>query len=680
MIGFDPTANINRVPCWTLRFFSELDGGVPNTDGPALLTVNHRSHIADISISLIGGLTAGRVEINLGRLNTADFEKLVLAQLSEPDADSRRRTMRARQIFVAVQIYWKDPVKDALDFEDLEPIEVFRVTSLKREVAGLEVMTRIIGRRALYDRIAALNMPSGDGIVPTDTLSRVGVALSAVGLREEIDFKIYHGLPGAEAPPNPQSIAPGSPLLSTLAKLREQMVRRAPYRRGRSLYLIRNGMLHVGPYRPIPHDGPTAIKPMDAAHGLISVVENGVSSSLSASETAIEATPEERKNYTLRCAGRSDLLPGDVVSFAAPSEAAGLFGGFGLPALPGGAGLGDEGTVTLYVSAITHQFNTTVGWLTEVSGVSVTGTPVGEAAWDVVQTRHGTPPATDESGQPITGEDAVGQAVGRRITEAIAAIPSSTIAEVRDHALETQISTHVETAAQTMTLLRGFIDESGPHQSRLDEIDRAGNDIQMNVPYATSFAWGPFGHVLPRYPGMRLLLVNNNSNANDPVDVGALWRTNTDAASAAPTNTEPGDWWLMLPAFETGPPPAASGTEEVSPEPDTKATHDLITARGDRVIQVAGFTIRAVTGSALTPPATRPELGAGDGGILIKQEDTGAEIRINPDGSIEIISSAALTITTQNNVEIAAGENLILTGNNIELNARNGGTVDAKNV
>ena len=679
MIGFDPTANINRVPCWTLRFFGESDGGTPDTDKP-LLTVNHRSHFADISISLSGGLSAGRVEINLGRLIASDFEKLVLAQLTEPDGDSRRRATRPRSIFVAVQIYWKDPMKDALDFSDLDPIDVFRVTTLKREVAGLEVMTRFTGRRALYDRIAALNLPAGDGIIADDTLARAGVVLSAVGLREEVDFKIYDGPPGTEVEPNPQTMQPGLSVLSALADLRGQMIRRAPYRRGRSLYLIRNGMLHVGPYRPIPHDGATAIKQMDAARGLISVVENGVSTTLSASETAIGAVPEDRKNYTLHCAGRSDLQPGDVVSFAPPSETVGLFGGFGLPALPDVLGQGDTENVTLYVSAITHQFNTTVGWLTEASGVVVTGVPVGEAAWDVVQTRHGAPPATDDAGQPLTGEEAVGQAVGRRINDAIAAIPSSTIAEVRDHTLKTRVTTHVETAAQTLTLLRGFIDQGGPHQSRLDDIDRAGNDIQTNVPYATSFAWGPFGHVLPRYPGMRLLLVNNNSNANDPVDVGALWKTDTDAASAAPTNTEAGDWWLTLPAFENGPPPAASGTDAVGPDPETKATHDLITARGDRVIQVAGFTIRAITGSELTTPATRPELGADDGAILITQQDSGAEIRINADGSIAIISSAALTITTQDNVEIEAGGDLILTGNNIELNARSGGTVDAKNV
>ena len=62
------------------------------------------------------------------------------------------------------------------------------------------------------------------------------------------------------------------------------------------------------------------------------------------------------------------------------------------------------------------------------------------------------------------------------------------------------------------------------------------------APYASPFAWGKFGLVLPRYPGMRVLLAHRNGDDDDLVDIGALWERGNAPAS------NPGDYWLILPA------------------------------------------------------------------------------------------------------------------------------------
>jgi len=348
MTVFDPTAKINRVPCWGLRFFDEAAGG---GQGPELLTVGSNTHTAEVTLTLQGGLTAGQLEVKLGRLRSDDFEDLAKAQIEEVDRGDNT-TSGQKRLFVQVAMYWKDPLVPAGEFTDDHVIETFRITKLSREVDGLDVVTRIEGRRALFDRISLCKTPSGDGITSSDTLSAVTDVLTAAGFTANTDFVVHAA--SEEQPPNQLRLEPDKPLPQILEKLRQQMMRRPPYRRGRSLYLLRGGKLHVGPFRPIPHEGQP--KAMTAEVGLISVKKSGTTSALTSGETAIGDAPPERTNYELRCAGRMDIQPGDILTFAKPSETAGLFGGFGLPSLPSGLG-GDDETVTLYVSSLSQKLS-----------------------------------------------------------------------------------------------------------------------------------------------------------------------------------------------------------------------------------------------------------------------------------------------------------------------------------
>jgi hypothetical protein len=676
MIAFDATTSIGRVPCWALRFFDEAVGGGQETE--PLLTVDHDFHTAEISLALQGGLTAGRIEVKIGRLRADAFGKLATAQMQTIRRGDNGREGK-RRISMELALWWSNPLVPAGAFAADRVVETFRVTKMTREAEGLDVVTRIEGRRALYDRLSLMRTPPGDGMVVPDTLAAVREALGAANLEEGTDFVVH---PPTGAPvPNSQRLPPDAPVLTVLEQLRQQMVRQPPYRRGRPLYLIRGGKIHVGPWRPIPHRDQAAggllgpvldaasggpVKEMTAAVGLLTAKEIGTTASLSADETAVGQTPPERTAWELRAAGRQDLQPGDVLLFRHPGEAEGLFGGFGLPSLPAGLGGDADRSVHCYVSEVAHKLSRAEGWITTVTGVEVGD--AGADAWDEVQTREGELPEDGDEGEASTPAGRVARSVRRRIDHAFATRPVSTIGEVRAHATETTESMGVvQSAAQTTEVLRGILDLGGPRQARLDDIDRARNDRQPNVPYVTPFAWGPFGQVLPRYPGMRVMLLHHRSQDTDPVEVGALWKTPDAQTSRAPTNTQPGDWWLILPAYgDAAPPGPASGTDPVAPEPDLKASHDLIAASGERVIEVNGFTIRAFTAASLHGPSDRPRGAAGDpdeGGILIEQSDGGSSIRMLKDGTVHIV----------------AGGDLSLTGDNIRLIARSGGTVDASN-
>ena len=76
---------------------------------------------------------------------------------------------------------------------------------------------------------------------------------------------------------------------------------------------------------------------------------------------------------------------------------------------------------------------------------------------------------------------------------------------------------------QTEKMRRGLAAHDGDRYAatRL-AFDEAGA-VFSAAAYATPFAWGKFGLVLPRYPGMRVLVAHRGGDHDDPIDVGALW-------------------------------------------------------------------------------------------------------------------------------------------------------------
>ena len=639
MTVYKPTEHLSRVPCWAFRFYKS---GPQRTPGDPILTIDQSSHFAETTMSLEGGLTPGRLKISLARLTDSDFGLLAKERLGGTVEDPK-------EIYVSVALFWRSGLDFfGGDFDQDKVIETFRITELNRKTEGLEVMTEITGRRAVYDRLAATATPDTDAIEDTTPLGRIEACLLAIQWQNNKDFVIYPHDPDAEG--ETARIMPNSNMIDVLTQAREEIHRRPPYRRGRPIYLIRDGKLHIGPGRPIPYD---AVMPLNADTGLIEPIETGRVNALDSGTRAVGTKPNDRETWALKCVGRRDIQPGDVVCFRRPSPLTGTFGGFGLPALPAGLDDGDDVQQHVYVASVTHTMSRAMGWITDVAGVAVDGTDINETAWDVFQVADPHVPAfNEETAKGQGGASALSRAINARIGLAMSQRRVSDIAEIRAHHIETTAEEgRVVAAAQASTILRGIIDEGGPRQARLDDIRREDGDIQVNVPYVTNFAWGPFGHVLPRYPGMRVMTVNNGSDPADPVDIGALWQTRD--GSPVPTPAEPGDWWLILPAYQGSPPTAATGTDAL-PGSDAQASHDLITANGGRAITVNGFSIKAFTADSMPGADARPDM-ADDGGIIIEQANTGSAIRMFSDGRIEIEAKTDLTLKADNIALVARG-------------------------
>src|SRR5262249_38752883 len=157
------------------------------------------------------------------------------------------------------------------------------------------------------------------------------------------------------------------------------------------------------------------------------------------------------------------------------------------------------------------------------------------------------------------------------------------------------------------------------------------------APYATPFAFGPWGLALPRYPGTRVLVVNRAGDPEDPVEVGALW-----ARGSGPP-AEMGDWWLCLPVdLDGGQPRASVDDNTVIQLPETgDAAHGLIDAHGTRVIEAGKLTIH-IGKSMLTAAGVRPT--AEDEPVSIVHDGGTARVTIAQDGSITIHSAKTLTL------------------------------------
>ena len=90
--------------------------------------------------------------------------------------------------------------------------------------------------------------------------------------------------------------------------------------------------------------------------------------------------------------------------------------------------------------------------------------------------------------------------------------------------------------AQTERIRRAaFAGDGRRHGAVRFEVDPKRHTVFDDAPYATPFAFGKFGLVLPRYPGTRVLLVHRDGDSEDPVDVGALWTRGTAPASSRET-------------------------------------------------------------------------------------------------------------------------------------------------
>lgn len=643
--SLDRSTQLGRAVGWKLEF----------PDLP--LTLSHATHYGRIDATLPNGLEAGNYRIEIEALNTADFRRLAVKRL--PGGDDRERPI----VKARLTLFWRDRVGDDPSPARAPVTAVIAVTGLSRVAEGVRIKTVIEAKEWIHETLARAQI--ANGVCVPGPLAAMGHALTVAGLSAGEDFVLH---PATDtAPGEGYDLGSGEPVLDALERFGERIVEQS-HRRGRSIFLIREGVLHAGAERPIPFAASTGATGtayrLGAEEGLIKA-ENQGERRLTAAELRREAETDAhvtaRDEYLLTVVGRPDVKPGDVVEVQVEGAEAATFGGFGLPALPLGVG-GGQTSRQLYISSVQHRLGKNQGWVTLAKGITVDTASQPDGVWDVVpapEADTGNGSGSDhDSADPA---EALAHQVRHQARAAARARERPRAGEIRASHQQTEMSgAAVRSAGQSVDVLIGLVPPDGaPRRARRQDIRRT-DDPRPNVPYLTPFAWGPYGLVLPHYPGERVFVSFHEDSTDDPVVLGSFWRTADDATTSSPQNVEAGDWWLILPAdVEAGARSSASGTDPVAPPSNAKSVHDLIDASGARVIQMKELTIRTLPADDLESPQTRPEGGA-EGGILITHNN-GAKIHIDADGKITIEAPEGLKLKSDKDVEIE--------GNTIKLKA-----------
>ncbi|HEX5175347.1 MAG TPA: hypothetical protein VFV91_14510 [Gaiellaceae bacterium] len=387
-------------------------------------------------------------------------------------------------------------------------------------------------------------------------------------------------------------------------------------------------------------------------------------------------SPGKDEQWTLTLKGRPDIKPGHLVTFHLPPEedpqaalttTPSSWGTAALRDLVGVGGFEENTTVvTVYVTSVTHKLGRTSGFSTTVSGVNVGAKAGDDWPWshDRPETAAASSPSAGAGRTQGNGSSPPADAATQIRNAAEAVVAQFRLPEMAEVRSSTSTGTgSTEPPAQTETVWRGLLPPDGRgNQGRRLGIERATADALNGVSYATPFAWGKVGLVLPRYPGTRVLLAHRKGEPNDPVDVGAVWESGTARESQA------GDWWLSLPAKvaqadRAGPPSSADRPADYTGD----VTNDLTDADGNRVIEVGELAIR-VTRNSLTQAGTRPARGSEQDGITIEHVDGGAKITIAHDGKITIHANQGLEIVAdQGDISITASAGDVkLQGTNID--------------
>jgi hypothetical protein len=655
---------------WLLAFYEETPDG-KLADKPAL-EISSADYYADIHASLPGDLSGGVYTFAVEGLT--DKHYATISQAGEPK-------VRAVHLY----LYWRDAqlglstfVPAVADFTDTFSsvkekdvaqylVAKLRVVGVTRKAARHRYVTTVTARERVFDIVDRARCLVGDKDHPPIDARDVGPALTELlrrtaGFEAGADFFFYAPTPSGICPP-PARKAPREnertlPTNQTTRRLLEALGRRLEGesgRYGRGMFLIRDGVLHVG-QRPIPFapEGKTARpKPLTVRGGLIETEALPAVLTDPNFSTCTGAAPPRRAQFRLTLKGRPDLKPGDTVLIEPPPEDPPQTAGGPLNALedaltgPILPTLGDDklkDPVQLYLTSVEHRLGRTSSFVTTVVGVQLGSDEEipEDSKWDCHTRVEGW--AGRARFTEATPESEVARAVGEVARDALSALALAEVGEVRK-------MTGDADPRQTLLVWRGLEPGAGEaNPARVLDVARPTSGPAPNTPYVTPFAWGPCGLVLPRYPGTRVLVTHRLGNNDDPIDVGALWQT-----PQAP-KSQPGDWWLTLPAEVPAADRAGFADDQAKPAAyNGKVTQDLIDADGNRVIEVGELTLR-VTRNKLGKPGKRAERGKPADSVTIEHADGEASIVIDSNGGIVIKGKSIQLDAGSGNITLKAGK------------------------
>jgi hypothetical protein len=148
---------------------------------------------------------------------------------------------------------------------------------------------------------------------------------------------------------------------------------------------------------------------------------------------------------------------------------------------------------------------------------------------------------------------------------------------------------------------------------------------------------------------MRIAMSYRNGQQDDALDIGALWQSGHGPVS------QPGDWWLSLPADLPTSKRASIGDNDTPQDYTGKVSQDLIDADGNRCIEVGELTVR-VGKEQLRAAGTRPPDPSERGNVTIEHAKGGAKLVIKQDGSIEIVGKSITLDAGTGNINLKANK------------------------
>jgi hypothetical protein len=678
----DSEYKIGRDAGWILTFHQEIRDGVANDP---ILELSRDDYYGDIQASLPTGLEGGLYTFTLE--GVTDKHYATIAQTS-PDAPSvvrlflYYRDLEAPDLGIATSLLGSDFLSTGAskwEKHQKDLVAELRIVSVTRRAGSRKYEATITARERVYDA-AAKKRPCGEPIDAKEIQPAVKELMRRAALFPDdstIPLKFYDlRKRTTPAPPVPTEedgerfIDAKQPILGALNQLAERMETESGLF-GRGMLLIRDGTLHVGP-RPIPLiDSSPPARPLTLANGLIesnALEPEPVDPNWDACDPASKQPQEMRAVHRLILRGRPDLKPGDLIVFDAPKEdvsstkpaLGGAFGALGDVVSSAVASVGSligsqsmDNPVKLYLRSVEHKLSRTAGFLTTAIGIEIKGDGKNpDDMWDYhsyIDTA-GVKPTVKQASPELQA----GKSISAFFERALQKLAGPEIAEVRDVRPKNDGAKPGQTELIWRGLTPGFV---GANNSRNADIQRPTNSAAESVPYATPFAWGKCGLVLPRYPGMRVVVAHRDFKTDDPVDIGATWQTGHQ-----PVEAQLGDWWLILPAES---PTGNAPTKDQAGAPNDyvgKVSHDLIDQAGNRVIAVGAFAIRvgdAALGDLAGNDPLRPKPADSGIALLIEHPTKNVRIAITNDGDIKISGG---------NIEINASSRLKITAKTVEVN------------
>ncbi|HEX7245271.1 MAG TPA: hypothetical protein VF245_06890 [Solirubrobacterales bacterium] len=634
---------------WLLSFHrEEEENGCYAIVEKAELELGRDDYDGKIAAALVDGLAGGSFSFTVEGITDEGYAKIAQVGKDHPTV-------------VKLYLYWRDTTSSAgaylrsiVGFDDGTtashvpggPVAVLAIDSVTRTAGERRYQAEIVAREWVYARLEGSRL-CRKGMVaksPADAVSRLTDAVHGHSHWHE---PTAH----SEYPPAPPKtkgngkivLSRGESAAKQLERVAGQLELRSG-RFGRGMLLIRQGELHAG-MRPVPLQGKG--KPLTPAGGLLEPRVTGKLEIDPTRDPCLGQAPTRRRLEIL-LKGRPDLFPGDVVELNLPPEdlahAEGGWSGaigdlLGGPPLPAPSGELTEPRTRVYVNGVEHRLGADSGFVTKLTGVEL---EKGVEVWDWRESpgelggREG-----ERDGHPNPETDA-GRAVMGRIERALAATSAIEVGEVR----QTTSAGEDGSPAQTELVWEGLEPPDGePMQARRLGVARPSPAPLGGVPYATPWAWGRCGLVLPRYPGTRVVTAHRRGQHEDAIDIGAIWE------SGRGPDSEPGDWWLILPVGVSR--DSALAEDEVAEEPSGPAVNDLTDGDGNRVIEVGELTLR-VGADSLGDAGERPERASEQGSITIEHADGGASIVIGSDGGVRIHAAKGLRLEAEQDIELDA--------------------------